>query len=114
METFVGDTVKIILNTYTDVSAFGTLRIYYRKPSGTTGYWTAAICPTDNNKIQRSVLTSYLDENGTWKVQAFVQQGTEKYHGKWAEMKVYTPITTEPPTTAPPTTAPPTTLPPTT
>lgn len=105
METFITNTVNLILNTYTDLSSFGTLRIYYKKPSGATGYWTSTAVVGDTNKMEKQLTITDLDENGVWLVQAFAQQGISKYHGKWATISVYMPITTEPPTTAPPTTA---------
>jgi hypothetical protein len=43
--------------------------LHYRKPSGTTGSWSATI---DGNKITYTTLASDLDEVGVWTFQGYV------------------------------------------
>jgi len=92
MPVFVDDPIKLTLDTSRDVSGFSVLRVKYKRPDGVTGYWEAGVCPTDNKKIQVD-LTNKLSIHGTWLVQAYVSNGTEGYHGMWAELKVLSPIT---------------------
>jgi hypothetical protein len=109
MKVFVDDTVRLNLNTGKDVSTFTTFKIKYKKPDGTQGRWTAALCGTSNLCIYADV---QFDVSGVWQVQAFVQKVGEYYHGFWADVRVYdalAPLSTVPPTTAPPTTTAPTT-----
>jgi len=100
---FVGDDVLLVLATLKNLSTFTDLRIKWQNPYGVKGYWTAVI-DTVNTKIK--AVTNF-DTAGTWKVQAFASKVNEKYHGYWAEIKVYQPI-------APDTTVLPTTMVPTT
>jgi len=109
-KVFVNDEILITLSTGKILTMYAILRVKFEKPNGIKGYWTAAIHPTINTKMQATV---YFDMEGIWKVQAFASDGAiEKYHGMWADVKVYAAIA--PNTTNLPTTVPPTTLPPTT
>jgi len=92
METFVGDTTTIVLNTYTNISGFAILRMKYEKPDGTTGFWTATICPADNTCMRYQCSTIDLDVAGSWRIQAYVIGGGNIYHGYWADFKVYSPL----------------------
>lgn len=91
METFVGDTIKIILNTYIDCSSYETLVIKFKKPSGITGTWPATM-ETDNTKISYVTEPSDLDEKGEWAIQAHVEAAGAQLHGKWAAFTVFEPI----------------------
>jgi len=93
METFVGDTVKILIDTDIDLSGFDEIKILYRKPDGSIGEWEAAVCPDDDTYIQYQCNISTLDMSGTWKLQAFVSNDNEQYHGKWTDLIVLSPIT---------------------
>jgi len=105
MKVFKYDTVKLILNTGKNVSTFTTMKIKYVTPSGIRGHWnSAAICPSDNTCIQKTV---QFDEKGIWKVQAYVSKIGETYHGMYADVRVFDPVATT--TTVPPTTVVPTT-----
>ena len=92
MEAFVNDTVKLLLDTKTDVSIFSVVRIKYKKPNGVTGYWSAAACPSNNDYVQYMTEENDLDIAGTWKVQVYVSEDGEHYHGKEAVFKVYDPL----------------------
>ena len=91
METFVLDSVLLKLSTGITLTGYTTLRILYEDPDGTTGYWEASVCPS-NNKYLQATLYDKLTKNGTWKVQAYIANSSEQYHGKWAELKVYDPL----------------------
>ena len=110
METFVGDTIKISVNTETDLSVFTNLYIKYRKPDLTTGKWTSTICPANHECMTYTADGNDIDQSGEWAVQAYVTTPTKAYNGKWDTFKVFDPITTVPPTTAAPTTLVPTTI----
>lgn len=118
METFVGDTVQIVIDVGIDISAYGTKRIKFRRPDGTTGWWTAAACVGDDECMTYTTDMDDLNVAGIWRLQSYVEQGASRLHGKWDDMYVYEALfeywTTAPPTTVAPTTVPPTTLAPTT
>lgn len=89
MEVFVYDTVTISLDTGIDVSGFSKLNVKYERPDGTTGCWDASLSPTDNNHVIADLDGDDLDMNGIWKVQAYIEEGDEHYHGGVAEFTVY-------------------------
>jgi len=92
METFVGNTVKLILETGIDLTGYTTLRVRYIKPDKTYGSWIAALSPTDNTWLEYTTLITDLNIPGTWVVQAHVTDIGQALHGKWADFMVYTPI----------------------
>jgi len=91
METFVGDTVKLTIDCHLDISGYLTKLIKYKKPDGTTGCWTSAICPADNTCMTYTTLVTDLDVAGLWFIQAYVEGGGAYLHGKWDEFTVFTP-----------------------
>ncbi len=101
-KVFVNDDVLLTLLTDKDLSGF-TCYIKFKRPNGTGGKWPATIHPSINTRLRAQV---NFDMEGVWKVQAFIEMGSERYHGAWADIKVYEPLA--PDTTAPPTTAAPT------
>lgn len=92
METFVGDTIDIILETDIDVTGFSTLHMRYVKPDGTAGYWEAEVDPGDDTRLIYTTVEEDLDLRGTWRIQAFVQENGTRLHGKWAEFHVFQPL----------------------
>jgi hypothetical protein len=105
-KVFVNDEILLTLSTGKILTIYADKRVKFEKPNGVKGYWTAAIHPSINTKIQATV---YFDMEGIWKVQAFVSDGaSETYHGMWTDVKVYealAPDTTVLPTTVVPTTS---------
>lgn len=105
-KVFIGDDVLLTLSTQKVLTMYVNKRIKFQKPNGVKGYWTAAIHPSVNTKIQATV---NFDMEGVWKVQAFASDNAgAKFHGMWADVKVYAavaPDTTVLPTTMVPTTA---------
>ena len=104
MDTFVGDTIKITLETEVDLSSFDDLYIKYRKPDLTTGRWEATQCPVSDTCMYYTVDGTEIDISGDWAVQAYVTNTSQAFNGKWAQFKVLDPIHTPEPTTLAPTT----------
>ena len=92
MQTFVGDTVNLLLETGIDLSTMTTLRILYRKPNGTESFWIAAICPADSERILYKTSITDLDLNGIWEFQSYAANATEVLHGDFASLPVLEPI----------------------
>jgi hypothetical protein len=65
----VGTVIRITLSDDTDISGASEVRIRYRKPSGTTSYWTASVV---SNGVQYTTETGDIDESGTWQLQAWI------------------------------------------
>lgn len=107
MDTYVGDTIQLTINTGIDISGYSTLCIKYRKPDGTIGTWTAAINPANSNQMFYTCETEDLDQPGEWVIQASVEEGAEQLNGRWVRFTVHEPLrqvcgaTTAAPTTAP-------------
>lgn len=68
----MGDTVKITLKTYIDLSVQAGLTIRYRKPDGSSGTWASLIDPVDNEKMSYVTAPGDLDQAGIWSVQSKV------------------------------------------
>ena len=86
---FVNDNITILLSTRVTLTGGSPLRVKYEKPDGTTGYWTATVCPTDATKAQ---VSTALDDAGTWRVQVYTELSGVKLHGLWAEIRAYNPL----------------------
>jgi len=74
-----GKNKKLILDVKADVSAATTMRIYYRKPDGTRGYWTASA--EGDRAIYYKIQASDLDVSGIWRVQPYVVIDDEEVYG---------------------------------
>lgn len=62
--------LTITLDTaLTDLTDATTLRIYYKKPSGTESFWAANLSGTQ--KMTYSIQANDLDEVGEWRLQAY-------------------------------------------
>ena len=109
MATFVGDVIKLLLNTGETLTGYDVY-IKYCKPDGTTGKWRADICGTNAKVVEYdTVIHTDLDQSGVWKLQAFSFSGiTVRTHGKKVDLVVEDPLryylTTLAPTTLAPTT----------
>ena len=87
METFVGDIVILKFRTCADLSDLD-LYIKYKRPDGSSGYWTAIIDPTDDT-IAKYITTDYdLDIAGKWKFQVFAESASFNSHGLVATLSV--------------------------
>ena len=70
---------KITLNVGMDISGASALRIYYQKPSGTKGHWTAMA--ESARSISHTLAASDLDEAGVWKVQPYTVVDDKETYG---------------------------------
>lgn len=102
METFVGDIVKISLDTKITLTGYDVY-IKYIKPNGVKGSWTAGVSGTDAEVLEYTTNVTDLDVAGTWKLQAFASDVGVAGHGKWVDLEVFEHgvLTTVAPTTAP-------------
>jgi len=79
--------LKIILNVGVNIDASTTRRIKYRKPDGTSGYWSAAI--ESSTSISYTTTSIYdLDLKGNWKLQAYIITPTWTNHGDIRRLNV--------------------------
>lgn len=108
METFVGDTIEINVETGIDLSSYATLQIKFRRPNMSMGIWAATIDPADDTRMYYETDETDLNMEGTWYLQANAKNGAPAVdlHGQWVPIKVQTPFadTTSSPTTLAPTT----------
>jgi len=93
MATYVGDIgKKIILETGQDLSAATILRIKYKKPNGTNGYWSATIESNVSNVLANmfyiTVAATDLDQAGKWQLQAYAATPAWTLSGKTVAMKI--------------------------
>lgn len=107
METFVGDTIRLVLNASIDLSGYTDLYIKFKRPNGSMGFWDATLDPLDNNRMYYDTTDSDLDMEGNWTVQGHAEAANIHLHGLWTNFKVNTPLaeSSTPPTTLAPTTA---------
>ena len=108
MQTFVGDTVYLIVETGVDLTSLTTRYLKFRRPDGTTGKWSVSFDGSNETVMTCHLSNTDLDMAGVWAIQAYAAVGTEVYHGDFVSFTVDNKI---PLTTAPPTTVAPTTLP---
>lgn len=87
METFVGDVVTISVETTIDLMDL-SLRILFRKPNGTTGFWTATKNSLDASKMYYVTNKEDFDAAGKWKLQAYAFSAGHSGHGKVVELMV--------------------------
>ena len=94
-ETFVGDTIKLILKTSLVLSGYEDFLIKYKKPDGTTGEFIAAISSEDTKWLEVTLDVNDLDQAGEWTLQACIKDDSEAVilHGKFVNLMVKEPIT---------------------
>jgi hypothetical protein len=92
METFVGDSIMLILDTGIDISGYTSFIMKYKRPDGVTGIWIGEIHPTNIKALQYYTLSQDLNVSGEWAIQAHVELGNVALHGKWANFTVYNPL----------------------
>jgi hypothetical protein len=92
METFVGDIVRITIETGVTLTGL-TIGIKFVRPDGTVGYWDATIDGTDNSKMYYDTDLNDLDIPGYWRLQAFIESAGVRSHGKVVELKVFSTLT---------------------
>lgn len=74
------DLLTISLETSNDSTTDAdSAKIYYQKPSGSKGVWSATI---DGTKVNYNVQTGDIDESGVWQFQAVIVIGGKESPGK--------------------------------
>ncbi len=87
-KVYVGDTgTKIKLDAGEDISTQTTLKIKYKKPSGSTGEWVASV--EDTNYAVYTTISNDLDEAGIWKFQIYIVLPTWEGHGETLSERIY-------------------------
>jgi hypothetical protein len=87
--------VKIRVNTGIDLTGFTNTKILVWKPgSQRILYWPTTIeTPATSGYMYYITtvtgLTPDLDTSGTWKIQAYGENGSNKYYGETAVFQVY-------------------------
>jgi hypothetical protein len=92
-KVYEGDVkTQIILDTSVALGTPDVLKIKYKKPSGTTGEWTAAVY--ELTKARVIVANGDFDETGLWTFQVYVELAGGSWigHGETYERWLYTPI----------------------
>ncbi len=93
-ETYVGDTIKLVMKTSIDISGYEALFIKFRKPTGVTGYFAANLSGSSNQWMECTLGPTDLDVAGEWTFQAYVEELDHNpvLHGKLVNLEVKTPI----------------------
>jgi len=82
-----GTGLKIILNVSATITGGSAWKIYYEKPSGDTGSWTA-IEESSTSISYTTTGTADIDEVGTWQLQAWVTTPGWVLYGEKADLTV--------------------------
>jgi hypothetical protein len=72
---------RISIDVNENVSAATVTRIYYKKPSGATGYWTATKDTENTDIIYYDTQSGNIDEAGIWEFQPYFEIGSWKGRG---------------------------------
>lgn len=70
--------ITITLETNISLAAATVTRIHYKKPTGTTGYWSASVSGTT---LTYNVANADIDVAGLWEFQSYVEFSGEKSYG---------------------------------
>ena len=82
----VGLAIKI--NVGFDISSCEVIKILYEKPDGTKGSWDGQV--VDQTKVGYvTANTGDLDMGGTWKLQPYLECGTQRLYGETKTLTVY-------------------------
>lgn len=85
---FKGDTGTYLRYTAEEnISDATTLYMYYRKPSGTTGTWSAELY--DSTSLQYQTISGDLDEAGTWHLQPYIVTDDWQGYGEPVSLEVH-------------------------
>lgn len=91
-KVYEGDIGTVIeLDVGEDISSSSTRRIYYTKPSGTTGFWAATLVGT--SRISYTTESGNLDEDGVWSLQAYIVTASGTWRGETVKLRVYAQFT---------------------
>lgn len=74
------------LDTGQDVSSASVRRILYKKPDGSSGYWTASLEGT--TVLVYNMLNTDLDQYGVWTFQSFVTIAGKDGYGEYVQKEI--------------------------
>lgn len=81
-----GTNITITLHANHNLNNPTTCRIYYKKPSGGTGYWNATM--VGNDQLTYVTLDNDIDVPGVWVLQGYVLKDGTDYWTSLAQMVV--------------------------
>ena len=81
-----GTNILITLHANHNLNNPTTTRIYYQKPSGEKGYWTATML--GNDQLQYNTNIGDIDMPGIWILQGYVLKAGNTYWTSIAQMVV--------------------------
>jgi hypothetical protein len=89
-ETFVGDTIKLIMKTTIDLAGYQGLYILFRKPDGSSGKFACNMSSINHQWMECTLPPTDLDQVGEWALQAFVEENDHNpiLHGKKVNLYV--------------------------
>lgn len=79
---------RITLDLGEDLSGATDIKLIYRKPNGDTSTWPVEIDSENSNKIYYITQENDLDTVGEWRLQAWVQFGTEEWYSEIVKIAV--------------------------
>ncbi len=71
---YKGQTIQFDITLDVDITAAGTVSLKYKKPSGTTGTWTASVVDAEDGWIRYVLAAASNDESGDWTIWGYVVQ----------------------------------------
>ena len=88
MKTYKNDEgVYIHCNMGSAITGATNLSFHYKKPDGSTGYWTPVM--NSSTVLEYQITTGELDQTGTWLVQPYLELGDFKGRGETSSFTVY-------------------------
>ena len=85
---YVGDTgTEIVLDTGSPIIGASVVQVRARKPSGAIALWVGVV--VEVNKIRYTTLVGDINEQGIWKLQAYVATPLWTGLGETLEIKVF-------------------------
>lgn len=76
---------ELRLDTEQEFPDYSEARIFYQKPSGTTGYWEATL---EGTEVVYTTKEGDIDEAGVWILQAYVRGQQYELYGKKVSLLV--------------------------
>ncbi len=85
---YVGDFgTEFLLDTGVDITSATTVEIHFEKPNETIGKWVGVV--KNKTKIQYITKQGDLNQEGQWKLQAYVVFSSGTWRGEVATFKIY-------------------------
>lgn len=88
MKHYIGEIgTDIILDTTVDLTGASLVAIKVTKPDGTTATWSGTVDST--TKVKHTLASGDFSASGKYKMQAYVESGSNKWYGETVEIVVY-------------------------